>query len=81
MKVYLDQKPHQVPRGDLNIDTDIYRVEYYTDRTVKKRHQILDQEITKINARFSQEIFNTGAKKFEVVSGSVAGNDVDSGRN
>ena len=73
MKVYLDQKIHQacyVPRGDLNIDADIYRVEYHADGTVKARHKIPDQT-TKIKSRFCQEIFNTETDKFEVGSESV----------
>ena len=74
MKVYLDQKTHQacyVPRrGDLNIDADIYRVEYHADGTVKKRHRIPDQA-TRIKARFCQEIFNTNTNKFEVGTESV----------
>ena len=73
MKVYLDQKTHQachVPRDDLNIDADIYRVEYHADGTVKKRHKIPDQA-TRIKARFCQEIFNTNTNKFEVATESV----------
>ena len=74
VKVYLDQKTHQacyVPRGDLNIDADIYRMEYHADGTVKKRHEIPDQS-TKIKARFCQEIFNTSTNKFEVASEEVS---------
>ena len=74
MKVYLDQKTHQacyVPRGDLNIDADIYSMEYHADGTVKKRHEIRDQR-TKIKARFCQEIFNTNTNKFEVAMEEVS---------
>ena len=74
MKVYLDQKTHQachVPRDDLNIDADIYRVEYHADGTVKKRHKIPDQA-TRINARFCQEIFNTNTNEFEIGTESVS---------
>ena len=74
MKVYVDKKTHQtcyVPSGDLNIDSDIYRVEYHADGTVKKRHQIVNQETTKIKARFCQEIFKTSTNKSEVGRESV----------